>query len=150
MSEQRAAEAASRRYPIQSMAVAGYRSFGAEIQRFPRFGKVNIFIGQNNSGKSNALRFIHEQLQPHGSTRAHSIGGLDRHLPAGAPFRLGLALSVETDIAVAAKDVAAKMGMADWSDETLLLEHLLDAARNSMGTDIVWYDVDENGKSVHA
>ena len=144
MSEQPAA-AAARRYPVQSMAVAGYRSFGSEIQRFPRFGKVNIFIGQNNSGKSNALRFIHEQLQPHRLTRSHNVQGLDRHLPAGAQFRLGLALSIEEDVMRAAAEVAAQMGLEAGSDEILHVERLLDAARRTTDTAIAWYDVDESG-----
>ena len=126
------------------MAIAGYRSFGPEIQRFPRFGKVNILIGQNNSGKSNALRFIHEQLQPHRSSRVHSIQGINRHLPAGAQFRLGLALSVNEDIVQAALEVAGLMGLSANMAEVKLLERLLDAARESTGTDIAWYDVDEN------
>jgi len=45
---------------IDSFALGGFRSFGKSVQRFEKFGKVNFFIGRNNSGKSNVLRFLHE------------------------------------------------------------------------------------------
>lgn len=49
---------------IPNLAIAGYRSFGAQTQYFDRFAKINIFIGQNNAGKSNVLRFLHEVSPP--------------------------------------------------------------------------------------
>lgn len=42
---------------IDGFAIAGYRSFGEELTYIPDLSKVNIFIGKNNSGKSNILRF---------------------------------------------------------------------------------------------
>lgn len=43
--------------PIFGFSAAGYRSF-AEESVFGPFSKVNLFIGSNNSGKSNTLRII--------------------------------------------------------------------------------------------
>ncbi|MFC1582499.1 ATP-dependent endonuclease [Planctomycetota bacterium] len=43
---------------LDGFMVAGYRSFGADPVRIGDLGQVNIFIGRNNSGKSNILRFI--------------------------------------------------------------------------------------------
>ncbi|MGO8942442.1 MAG: AAA family ATPase [Syntrophobacteraceae bacterium] len=43
---------------IEGLGIAGYRSFGNEVQRIGPFEKINIFIGQNNSGKSNILLFL--------------------------------------------------------------------------------------------
>lgn len=43
---------------IEGVGIAEYRSFGSEIQRIGPFRKINLFIGQNNSGKSNILRFL--------------------------------------------------------------------------------------------
>jgi AAA15 family ATPase/GTPase len=45
--------------PLTSLAIGGYRSFG-DVQRFEKLAQVNLFIGQNNCGKSNVLRFVHE------------------------------------------------------------------------------------------
>ncbi|MCH8029122.1 MAG: AAA family ATPase [Candidatus Dadabacteria bacterium] len=42
---------------LDGFGIAGYRSFGEEIVFIPDLGKVNVFIGKNNSGKSNILRF---------------------------------------------------------------------------------------------
>ncbi len=43
---------------IEGFSISGYRSFGDEVQRIAPLDKVNLFIGQNNSGKSNILLFV--------------------------------------------------------------------------------------------
>lgn len=48
---------------LDGLGIAGYRSFGDEMQTLSDFGKVNIFIGKNNSGKSNILKLI--EIMPH-------------------------------------------------------------------------------------
>ena len=47
---------------IDGIGLAGYRSFG-DIQRIGPFGKVNLFVGANNSGKSNILRFLYKHFE---------------------------------------------------------------------------------------
>ena len=42
---------------LDGFGIAGYRSFGQDMVFIKDLGKVNIFIGKNNSGKSNILRF---------------------------------------------------------------------------------------------
>lgn len=42
---------------LDGFAISGYRSFGDELVRIDDLSKINIFIGKNNSGKSNILRF---------------------------------------------------------------------------------------------
>jgi hypothetical protein len=130
---------------IESLAIAGYRSFGSEIQRFPKFAKVNILIGENNSGKSNVLRFIHERLQRHNDEKGRAIQQGDLHLPGGAQFKLGMALSLNEDISDAAQEVAKRFQMAKGLAEIGILEQLMEHARDSMGTKLAWYDVDEGG-----
>ena len=48
---------------IHGIGLAGYRSFGEEIQYMGPFNKINLFIGKNNSGKSNILRFLNEHYR---------------------------------------------------------------------------------------
>ncbi len=48
---------------LEGFSLGGYRSFG-ERQRIGPLGKVNLFIGQNNSGKSNVLRFLTNHFRP--------------------------------------------------------------------------------------
>lgn len=43
---------------IDGIALAGYRSFGEELQKIGPLSKVSILIGANNSGKSNVLTFF--------------------------------------------------------------------------------------------
>jgi energy-coupling factor transporter ATP-binding protein EcfA2 len=82
---------------LKSFALGGYRSFGAEVQRFEKLAKINLFIGQNNSGKSNILRFVHD-VYPKITARQKgvlSLNALDRHLPSHPPFRTGLLFPME-------------------------------------------------------
>jgi predicted ATP-dependent endonuclease of OLD family len=43
---------------LDGFGIAGYRSFGPQMCRIENLSKINIFIGKNNSGKSNILKFI--------------------------------------------------------------------------------------------
>lgn len=46
---------------LRGFGMAEYRSFGPEIQRVGPCRKINLLIGQNNSGKSNALRYVEQR-----------------------------------------------------------------------------------------
>lgn len=48
---------------IHGFKISGYRSFGPEEQTIGPFNKINLFIGQNNSGKTNILKFIANHLR---------------------------------------------------------------------------------------
>ena len=68
---------------IPGFGLAGYRSFGPEIQRVGPCKKINLIIGQNNSGKSNILRFIQDRYAQwfaaiRGST-PKNLTGLERY-----------------------------------------------------------------------
>ena len=80
---------------IPNLAIAGYRSFGKVPQFFEQFAKVNIFIGQNNAGKSNVLRFLHE-IYPKISQREDlQLDSLAKHLPDLPPILLGIGEEVD-------------------------------------------------------
>jgi len=81
---------------VDSLALAGYRSFGKEIQRFEKFNKINLFIGQNNSGKSNILRFIHEKY-PSTPNKVIKLDALDKHLTSNTKFNFGVSISADKD-----------------------------------------------------
>lgn len=70
---------------IDGLGLAGYRSFGQQMQRIGPFGKINLFAGQNNSGKSNILLFLaHHYVQcgysARGQGREPSFTQLDHPL----------------------------------------------------------------------
>jgi hypothetical protein len=50
--------------PIFGFGIGGYRSFSGYPQLLGPFKKINVFIGENNSGKSNILRFIRDVYEP--------------------------------------------------------------------------------------
>lgn len=84
--------------PLTSFAIGGYRSFGKQVQRFGCLSQINLFIGQNNSGKSNILRFIHD-VYPKLADRNKgiSLGALDAHLTTREPFVSGCSISLRKD-----------------------------------------------------
>lgn len=77
---------------ISNFALAGYRSFGAELQYVPSLSKINIFIGQNNAGKSNVIRFIKEVLGAPLQTPI-KLNPLMQHMPTCPPLLVGVGVS---------------------------------------------------------
>lgn len=49
---------------LHGFYISQFRNFGDEQHLVGPLGKVNIFIGGNNSGKSNILRFVRDILSP--------------------------------------------------------------------------------------
>lgn len=85
--------------PLTSFAIGGFRSFGDEVQRFEHLSQINLFIGQNNCGKSNVLRFLHV-VYPHlssGENKAINLSQLDRHIPKMCAFVTGTSISLSTN-----------------------------------------------------
>lgn len=80
---------------IKNLAIAGYRSFGLKPQYFEKFTKINIFIGQNNAGKSNVLRFINEVYSRINEQGTINFDPLARHLPDKPPILLGVGEAID-------------------------------------------------------
>ncbi|WP_081350797.1 ATP-dependent nuclease [Nitrosospira multiformis] len=79
---------------INSFSLGGYRSFGEKIQRFESFSKINLFIGQNNCGKSNVLRFVHDVYPKIAEGKAF-FDQLDHHFPTRPMFVTGVSFPLE-------------------------------------------------------
>lgn len=79
---------------ISNLAIGGYRSFGS-VQYFQNFKKINLFIGRNNSGKSNILRFINNIYANQKDQGKYKADPIDRHLPNGDNLIIGLARYTE-------------------------------------------------------
>ena len=82
---------------IRNLAIAGYRSFGKEPQYFDNFEKVNLFIGRNNAGKSNVIRFLSEILSKVSEPKVPSLDTLSFHLPGRPPLLIGLSYDIQFD-----------------------------------------------------
>ncbi len=66
---------------IEGFGFSSYRSFGDELQLIGPCSKINFIIGQNNSGKSNIIKFLDEHLRANLTSARHS-----RELSRGAEF----------------------------------------------------------------
>lgn len=77
--------------PIDSLELSGYRSFGEKAQRFEQFAKVNLFIGQNNCGKSNVLKYIHNHLSD--IEPRVRLNSFDRHIGYTGEINYGYRVS---------------------------------------------------------
>ncbi|OZB48799.1 MAG: hypothetical protein B7X60_03080 [Polynucleobacter sp. 39-45-136] len=77
--------------PINSLELSGYRSFGEKAQRFEQFAKVNLFIGQNNCGKSNVLKYIHNHLSD--IEPRVRLNSFDRHIGYTGEINYGYRVS---------------------------------------------------------
>ena len=65
---------------IDGIGISGYRSFGQEVQRIGPFKTINLIIGQNNSGKSNVLRFLKDHYSNIAKGQAPELEALDKHI----------------------------------------------------------------------
>jgi predicted ATPase len=81
--------------PLKSLALSGYRSFGAAVQYLPRLAKINVFIGQNNVGKSNLLRFLVDVYPKSDQPHEFRFSPLDKHLTNRPETKVGVAIPFE-------------------------------------------------------
>src|SRR5580704_462258 len=85
---------------LRGFAIGGYRSFGGNVQLIGPFEKINLFIGSNNSGKSNVLKFLHEHYKllidyAFNWGNGPKFSPLDRHVSSGPiPLVVGLVASI--------------------------------------------------------
>jgi hypothetical protein len=83
---------------LLGFAVTGYRSVCGDLQIVGPLGKVNLIAGQNNSGKSNLLRFLFQHL---GKNDITVPNGLDTPLQEGAhPYEFAIAFHMPDETLV--------------------------------------------------
>lgn len=126
---------------LHSLSISGYRSFGKQPQRFSRFAKMNIVIGQNNVGKSNLLRFISEQMArlPSGNLDPTS---LDVPLTAAAGT-FGINVGAARPFA---ERVAEQLGFSPETTPYSALSRMFAAKADGQGD--VWFDFDFNRRVI--
>ena len=114
---------------LEAFALGGYRSFG-EIQRFERLAKINLLIGQNNCGKSNVLRFLHDMaslvifdLRWRGYAVARNrvnITHFDQHIPNKTTLTIGFPIACDKN------DTRIKITDKDANDQDSYNDNLYD------------------------
>lgn len=130
---------------LSSLAIRGYRSFGPEWQRFGKFSKINLFIGQNNCGKSNVLLFINSWLaKTIGARQPVQLGEHDRHLPNLGPIGYGFRLNLPPKSPDFSRINLENIGHQRKVD----LLRILTAKANADGdVDGPWYHISEQGET---
>lgn len=133
---------------LSSLAIAGYRSFGAEPQLFPKFSKINILIGQNNCGKSNVLRFIHEWMARLQSSKRPTLTHHDRHLPVGEmQLQYGMLPPYFCDGKIDIEAVFKHCKIKDRFHVERQLNRLFDeASKEDNKSNVYWFHFLEDGK----
>jgi hypothetical protein len=88
---------------LEGLGIGGYRSFG-ELQLIGPLAKINLLAGQNNSGKSNVLRFLHgpflqllQGIQSSGNMSLN-LGPLDQHRPGASDLSFAVAMILGGDL----------------------------------------------------
>lgn len=147
---------------IDGFAISGYRSFGSEIQKIGPLEKINLIIGQNNSGKSNLLRFLVEHytilvnvLARRASLQDLIFEDLDRHRGAKTDeVQFGIGLDLKGAKYVEIQEVIeSSLGRNPHSRN--ILNRLLVSEAFTLDTNICWFFYranslkDEFGISLH-
>lgn len=118
---------------IDGIGLAGYRSFGKDIQRIGPFSKINLFVGQNNSGKSNILRFLWDKYR----NREIRITEADRDIHEGLNKK-----DVVVEVARSMKRITSREDIQQLSKGNALLEtieKLLDIHPHVKDTECLWF-----------
>jgi len=130
---------------IEGLGIRNYRSFG-KLVRIGPFAKINIFAGQNNSGKSNILRFISEHYSPVLSRSEHPIAPLDYTIGGGSNE-----IQVDLGFRVDGQAFKSMLGAASASDKTgtisVLISSLLQSHLFSDGNHLIWFSYKKHGNA---
>ncbi|KZM35790.1 AAA family ATPase [Oerskovia enterophila] len=113
---------------LTGFGVAGYRSFGEQMQYIGPLTKINLVVGQNNAGKSNVLRFA-EFL----CARKAELQPLDFPVDVLPRPRLRAAVAVE----VSDDEIANKFGRLRHR-QPAVAELLRDEPISATGGGLVW------------
>lgn len=133
---------------IDGFGISGYRSFGKNVQRIGPLNKINIFAGQNNSGKSNILNYLVNQygriFQATQTQRGQfKIAQIDlplKNWDGKTRVAVGLTHGSDTWMGIFAK-LNLDGNLISW------LETALKSPDLSNGTNITWFPFEDTGQT---
>jgi hypothetical protein len=106
---------------ILGFGLSGYRSFGQQLQRIGPCSKINLLVGQNNCGKSNILRFVHDHYTKLPQVAGCPLAGLEVYRsPTTFPRRLSLAVPATYEGLQTLRTQAQKAGIMESKAEDLV------------------------------
>ncbi len=124
---------------IDGVGISNYRSFGPEVQRIGPFGKINVMVGQNNSGKSNILLFIRDHYATVLEREKMRFADLDYHegnKTSKQIVEVGLNVRSQNYEKIIARFNKSKEHPANWKD---LIEAVLGCEALTKGTKLAWF-----------
>jgi len=135
---------------LDGIGLSGYRSFGNELQKIGPLNKINFFIGQNNSGKSNILLFLrnhfHRLFQGQQSVNrvAKKFESLDVHLGSDySSIQFAIAMNIDGKNYQVLKDKCLNLVKGRNESQRLffgsLLDRLFTSEPLSNDTRIAWF-----------
>ena len=130
---------------IDGIGISGYRSFGKEVQQIGPFKKINLIIGQNNSGKSNFLRFLKDHYPNIAKGKVPKLEDLDKHI--GNPTTEN-----RYEIAMASEGKLHKQLMERLAQNRKLFQQVTDQIQTILtseiltkGTELTWFPYTVSG-----
>ncbi|MCC6602784.1 MAG: AAA family ATPase [Anaerolineae bacterium] len=132
---------------IEGIGLSCYRSFGQDLQFIGPLNKINLFAGQNNSGKSNILSFLKNHYEyvvssTTGRARGNGFKPIDRHL--GSDFgKIKMALGMQLNGPLHLELLKAHEGKLS-SQEFSLIDRILNSNSLSRGTQVAWFQYEAN------
>lgn len=132
---------------IDGLGLSGYRSFGRNVQRMGPFKKINFFIGQNNSGKSNVLLFLKKHYVSALRCEKLKLEEVDRHIGETAGkqvLELGLEIGGSNYKALVEK---WKERWRNRGDFLAFAEKLLRSNTLTGGTGLAWFRYEGEGRN---
>lgn len=133
---------------LDGIAIGGYRSFGEEVQRIGPLGKINLFIGKNNCGKSNILRVLSKHCEAGCKGQfKQSLEKIDQPIGEStvAPvFEMGFEPGSENFQKLVR---SYKRMNADGTDESFrkMIERILSEDSFTCGTKMSWIPIRQDG-----
>jgi hypothetical protein len=138
---------------LSGFGISQFRSFGQEVQLIGPLSKVNLFVGQNNCGKSNVLRFATRHLP--GIVKAaqakqfyNAFEDWDRPLGTqGAPRLHVLGLSFDSEAIRNGELSKLLLKGATNSTANSLIERLFESSEFRDETGIAWIEIEPGSAS---
>ena len=137
---------------IDGFAISMFRSFGPDVQLIGPLGKINIMIGQNNSGKSNILLYVKEHLEVAlneiktnaAVTSQANLDPLDVHQGRKSPPITGVAFRLGSEEHIKAIDniksaYLSRVGHNGYNPEIQFLDKVFLLNAVAYGTDAAWF-----------
>jgi len=132
---------------IDGLGIAEYRSFGQDVQRIGPLKKINLFIGQNNCGKSNILSFLKQHYEAALRGEELKLTAVDKHIGRTSGKQI-----VEFGLRVGSSNYKALLKrfreQLERNKKVIgLVEKIFQSNTLSQGSEIVWFRYEGVGKS---